>query len=211
MTAPATDMHEPMARTATVHHGGGTGNSIRKPLEPDGYLFLGASGLPASLAELRRVRGPTGSARSHEMDLAEIVNLELQAVGSGEKGKISVAGPPVPPSLEMCRPSPALHELATGATNYGALKEAAGRPSIESPVGCISGGKHNLIPARQENGAEMPPLENLCQGYGRQLIDQLLADAPQAKAKLVFGADGVFRRIGMPLRFTATRNPMRQA
>jgi two-component system CheB/CheR fusion protein len=169
-------------------------------------------GFNERLAALGRVQGLISTARSQEVDLAEVVSLELQAVGPGEDGKISVAGPPVSLSLEHVQTfALALHELATNATKYGALKEGSGRLTIEWSVERASGGERNLILTWQEHGVDMPPLGNLRQGYGRQLIERALAYTLRARTELVFGADGVFCRIEMPLKPTATRNPVRQA
>jgi hypothetical protein len=98
----------------------------------------------------------------------------------------------------------ALHELATDAASSGTLKEAAGRLSIAGSVERASGGDQNLIPTWQETGIDMPPFENLHQGYAHRLIGG-------TKAKPGFGADGISCRIGTPLEAGTIRNTVRPA
>ena len=93
----------------------------------------------------------------------------------------------------------ALHELATNAVKYGALKSGQGYLDISWRLGDQQQDQSLLVLEWRESGLPQPP-ESTRRGYGRQLIEQGLPFSLRAKAELVFGEDGVSCRIAMPLR-----------
>jgi two-component system CheB/CheR fusion protein len=155
-------------------------------------------GFSARLAALGRVQSLVGGTMSDQIDLGDIIRLELEAVGAAE-GKISVSGPPIALGFELVQTlALALHELATNAVKYGALRDGQGHLKVSWRV--------------QTNGQSVPVLlldwvesgvRNLAKptrkGFGRTLIEKALAFTLRAKAQLLFGDDGVSCHIELPL------------
>ena len=101
------------------------------------------------LQALSRVQGLLARADREAVDLRALVEAELEAHGDGgaDPGKVRVEGPPVAlPAGSAQTLALALHELATNAVKYGALKRPAGRLAVtwavegEAGAGCCSSG-----------------------------------------------------------------------
>ena len=91
-------------------------------------------GFASRLSALGRVLSLVGGAVDDRIDLAEIVRLELHAIGAPDS-KVSLSGPPVALSFELVQPlALAVHELTTNALKYGALKEENGRLNVSWQV-----------------------------------------------------------------------------
>ncbi len=152
------------------------------------------------LAALGRVQGLISHAADQEIDLAEIVDLELNALTDEANGQVSVAGPPVALSLERVQTfALALHELATNAVKHGALKSPGGRLDITWTVQDGGGDGRTLVLDWRESGISVPPSSAERRGYGRILIERALAFTLRAKTELLFGLEGISCRIEMPL------------
>jgi two-component system CheB/CheR fusion protein len=96
---------------------------------------LGKGGSLASyvtrLQALGRVQSLVGGAMDDRIDLGDIVHLELQAIGPGVEGEVSISGPPVSLGFELVQSfGLALHELATNAVKHGALSVESGRLDV---------------------------------------------------------------------------------
>ena len=151
------------------------------------------------LSALGRVQGLISQAAEERVELGDIIRLELHAHGA-QDGRVSVQGPPVPLPLDHVQSvALVLHELATNAVKYGALKDGAGsldramaahRRMAAARASCSSNGPS--VGSRSRPGAADH------QGFGRQLIQNSLTAALRAKTELVFGEDGVLCRIEMP-------------
>jgi two-component system, chemotaxis family, CheB/CheR fusion protein len=146
-------------------------------------------GFSTRLAALGRVQGLISHSTSEEIELAEIVRLELQAHGAGEAANVLVDGPPVTLGLENVQVfALALHELATNAVKYGALKESSGQLEVVWAVRQTAD-EPLLHLTWRESGVAMPQ-QPPPRGYGRKLIEQALTFALRAKTELTFGEDG---------------------
>ncbi|TCF96652.1 chemotaxis protein CheR [Paraburkholderia strydomiana] len=153
----------------------------------------------ARLAALGRLQALLGRASSNEVDLSEIIELEVGTLGGSQEQKVSISGPPVALRLESVQTvALAIHELATNAVKYGALKHAHGRLRLEWKVRTEHDGK-TLVLEWRESGLTEPP-DSSRRGYGRQLIEQALAFTLRARTELVFGDDGIVCRIELPLK-----------
>jgi two-component system, chemotaxis family, CheB/CheR fusion protein len=161
----------------------------------------------ARLTALGHVQGLASEAIDARIDLEDLVRLEVQAIGVPADGKVTFSGPRVPLIYSFIQPlGLALHELATNAVKYGALKEEAGRLHISCEIrddirdmqikGNIPGAPRFILNWR-ESGVAAPTPER--SGFGRELIERALVFTLRAKTELSFGADGLSCRIEIPL------------
>jgi two-component system CheB/CheR fusion protein len=151
------------------------------------------------LSALGRLQGLLGKATADHVDLSEIIRLEIGTFGGQHANNITISGPAVPLNLEYVQAvALAIHELATNAMKYGALKGHDGRLQVEWRVDDDSNGVPTLSLDWRESELSSPP-DSSRRGYGRQLIEQALAFTLRAKTELVFGQDGVRCRIELPL------------
>jgi PAS domain S-box-containing protein len=150
------------------------------------------------LRALGRVQGLLARVDHGAIDLRELVELELKAHGDVVPGKVTVDGPPStlsPASAQTL--ALALHELATNAVKYGALKQPEGKLEI---VWRIEGGESARRRAMldwRERGVEMANQGAIPsrKGYGSELIERALPYQLKAETRLEFGPDGVRCRI----------------
>lgn len=155
-------------------------------------------GFSARLAALGRVQSLVGGAMSDQIDLGDIIRLELEAVGAVEK-KVSVSGPPVALGFELVQTfAIALHELATNAVKYGALKDGQGQLDVSWRVQTNGQSAPVLLLDWIESGVK-DLAKPARKGFGRTLIEKALAFTLRAKAQLDFGSDGVTCHIELPL------------
>jgi two-component system CheB/CheR fusion protein len=130
---------------------------------------------------------------------SEIIHLEVGTLGGQHANNVIISGPAVPLNLEYVQAiALAIHELATNAMKYGALKEHEGRLQIQWRVADSGDGASTLVLDWQESELRFPP-DSSRRRYGRQLIEQALAFTLRAKTELIFGDDGIRCRIELPL------------
>jgi two-component system CheB/CheR fusion protein len=159
------------------------------------------------LAALGRVQSLVSDAIDDTVDLAEILRLELQVHGADQSERVTLGGPPVSLSLEEVQIfALVLHELATNAVKYGALKQEAGRLAVIWTVENGAENQPHLILGWRESDVSMP-FEVSRRGFGRKLIEQALTFTLRARTNLTFGSDGVSCRIEMPLGSRSTAIP----
>ena len=132
------------------------------------------------------------------IDLRELVETELRALGGAPEGRISLDGPPVAlPAHALQITALALHELATNAVKYGALSQPEGRLGIVWRLG--DGGRRVDIEWR-ESGVAMPaPGPDVRRGYGTELIERALPFQLGAETSLRRLSDGVRCAIALPI------------
>ena len=131
------------------------------------------------LASLGRVQNLISQSANDEIDLAEVVRLELEAHG-GLDDNVTVNGTPVALDANQVQAlALALHELATNAVKYGALKKGNGKLDVAWVVEPGTQGKPLLRLTWRESGVVMPA-DTSRQGYGRRLIERSLAFALRA-------------------------------
>ena len=152
------------------------------------------------LSALSRVQGLISHAEDDTVELGEILRLELEAHGAAEDAHVVLDGPPVALRLDHVQAlALVVHELATNAVKYGALKGEAGRLNVwwrefaDGPEG------EKLVLEWRESGVTLPPDAAERSGFGRQLIERSLAMTLRATTDLVFGADGISCRIDIPI------------
>jgi PAS domain S-box-containing protein len=151
------------------------------------------------LGALSRVQGVLARTDQGPIDLQQIVRAELDAHGAGDS--VEVRGPAVElaPSAAQAL-ALALHELATNAVKYGALRQPAGELSVNWHLRQDEADTHVVLEWR-EKGVSMQDVSTAPRrkGYGRELIEQALPYQLNAKTRLEFTADGVQCIVELPL------------
>lgn len=128
--------------------------------------------------------------------LGDIVRSELAPYIQGNEGHVLMAGPDIKlaPNDAMSL-GLAIHELATNAAKYGALSTSGGRIHVQwmliSPD-CAE------VHWREEGG---PPVsEPAKRGFGRDLIEKIVAHELKSQVDLKFDPGGVECRLKVPVR-----------
>lgn len=156
------------------------------------------------LSSLGRVQGLLSRAEGERVKLFDIVHAELQAHGDGYGSRLEIHGSDVRLSSHQVQTiALALHELLTNALKYGALKAPAGRLSVTWETWLAASGRPRLALMWRESGVAMPPAAPARRGHGRELIEEALRFSLRAETQLVFGSDGVWCRIELPLDVTS--------
>ena len=151
------------------------------------------------LAALGRLQGLIGDANGNLIDLREIVRLELDALGVADSERIELRGPVVPLGFRNVQTiALVLHELATNAVKYGALKDKEARLAVRWRVETELPGAASLVFDWIESGLRVAP-DSTRTGFGRQLIEKALQFTLGAKTALLFNADGVSCHIEIPM------------
>ena len=128
--------------------------------------------------------------------IAEIVRSELAPYMSDGDGHVELSGPAInlAPNDAMSL-GLAIHELATNAAKYGALNSAAGRVFIAW---------HLVAPDvaelhwRETGGPQVQPPSK--RGFGRDLLEKIVAHELQSKVDLRFDPAGVECTLRVPVR-----------
>ncbi|WP_233859955.1 CheR family methyltransferase [Paraburkholderia sp. HD33-4] len=172
-----------------------TQSIARQTLAPDPSLDTFINRLGA----LGRLQGLVGEAHQGLIELGDIVSLELNALGVANSSRLTVSGPPVPLGFRNVQTfALVLHELATNALKYGALKDDAARLDICWQI--VAGNHHpdSLVFDWRESGLKTTPDASRT-GFGRQLIEKALKFSLHATTELTFNPDGVSCHIEIPL------------
>lgn len=152
------------------------------------------------LAALGRAQSLIGKSEYERVSLSEIVWAELEAYAPGTRQRLEVHGPTVRlTSYQVQTVALALHELVTNAVKYGAIQAPEGRLSITWETWLGTNGQQRLALLWKESGVPLPPTGSIPRGQGRELIENSLRFSLRAETQLVFGSDGVWCRIELPL------------
>lgn len=170
---------------------------------------LKSSGSPADfsrqfesrLRALSRVQGLLARTNQGPIDLQLIVTAELEAHGADAP---EIDGPSVDLSPNAAQAlALALHELATNAVKYGALRPPGGNLSVKWHLR-----EHEetrkIIMEWRETGVSMPDPAAVSRrkGYGSELIERALPYQLNASTNLEFTADGVRCTVELPMEQT---------
>jgi two-component system CheB/CheR fusion protein len=150
------------------------------------------------LAALSRVQTLLGGELDESIDLRDIVQLEFDALGV-DQSNVSISGPPVALGFDLVQTfCLALHELATNAVKYGALKGEDGKLQVTWTVQADAAGAALLSLHWHESGVSIP-VQPERRGFGRELLEKALAFTLHAQTELNFDDDGVRCHIQIPL------------
>lgn len=130
------------------------------------------------------------------ISLGELLLAELGQYQTPGGANLSIEGPPVqvgPRAAQIL--ALAVHELATNAAKYGALRDAGGRVSVTS---AFKGEENNQIVIQwQETGGPLvkPPQRN---GFGTDLIKQLVGRALRSDVAIEYRPEGLVCQMTLP-------------
>jgi PAS domain S-box-containing protein len=154
------------------------------------------------LGALSQVQSVLARTDQGPIDLEQIVRAELEAHGAGETADIGGPRVELAPSAAQTI-ALALHELATNAVKYGALRQPPGELEIKWHLQERDGQTHVILNWRETNpDVTGSPLAPRGTGYGRELIERALPQQLNASTKLEFTADGVRCSVELPLERT---------
>jgi PAS domain S-box-containing protein len=173
----------------------------RQTLRSAGSLDGFAQRFESRLGALSRVQGLLARSDHRPIDMRELVEGELAAHVEGESGpgKVSIDGPAakLPPSSAQAL-ALAIHELATNAAKYGALREPAGLLAVTWSVEQAQPRDRARL-RWLERGVAIPEGTPTRKGYGSKLIEQGLPYQLGAQTRLEFGSEGVLCEIVVPV------------
>jgi PAS domain S-box-containing protein len=151
------------------------------------------------LYALSRVQGLLSDGHQEGITVGTVVRLELEALGARPSGRITIDGPHVSlPRNTIQTLALAIHELATNARKYGALKSNGGQLHVTWRI--RSDGPHQrVILEWLENGVNVKP-ENFSRiGFGRSLIEHALPASLNARTDYRMSNDSVHCTIELAL------------
>lgn len=135
--------------------------------------------------------------RQQGTNLSELFRLELAQYQTPDRENVAIGGPPVsvgPRAAQML--ALAVHELATNSAKYGALSTASGRVVITSALKDEAEGSQLVIKWQEAGG---PPVKRpKRQGFGTNLIKQVVGRALRAKVALEYRPQGLVCRMTLP-------------
>lgn len=154
------------------------------------------------LQALSRVQGLLSQSHDELITLEGLIRLELEALGADlNSDRLVVQGPAVQISRESLQTlALTIHELATNARKYGALKRCEGVLRITWE---ITGTEQNrsLNWSWRETGIEVPQKDELGpSGAGHTMIRRSIPHQLQGEINLVIGEDGLICTICLPLK-----------
>ncbi|MCJ2103330.1 MULTISPECIES: sensor histidine kinase [Methylobacterium] len=152
------------------------------------------------LQALSRAQGLLSQFGSDTVEVGALVRAELAAHADAGSGRVDVAGPEIHLTARQVQNfALALHELATNAVKYGALRAGCGHLAVTWTVvpGCRE--RRRLALSWVESGVAIDPGAITRRGYGTELIQEALAYALQAEVDYALDADGVRCRIELPV------------
>ncbi|MET0401765.1 MAG: HWE histidine kinase domain-containing protein [Cystobacter sp.] len=171
---------------------------VAQSLRSSHSLHEAGASIADRLAALSRVHALLSRSELPSVTVQELVEMELGAVASDARGRLSVQGPDVPlPGHAVRTLALALHELATNAVKHGVLGEQ-GRGRI-LVTWCLRDDSRLLL-EWVETGALAPGARpGGSRGFGRELIEKALPYELDARTRFDIRGDGVHCTIEFPL------------
>lgn len=149
------------------------------------------------LAALSRAQDLLLTCPEQDIDLGKIVCGELEAVGAERGRTYTVDGPPLGLSPRNAQAfAMAIHELATNAGKYGALKTKGGRISVVWHI--EREGAEELRFVWREHGVQIADTTRT-RGFGSDVIEKSVPYMLDGTARLDLHHDGAECRITFPL------------
>lgn len=132
------------------------------------------------------------------VDLRALIDAQLAFILPETRGRVSIDGPAATVRPEVAQyMALALHELATNATKYGALRDAVGRLSVHWTVDKADSGPARVTFEWTEIGAAIAAPTRT--GFGRTLLERVVPRAVAGVGGLTFQDTGACWRVVFPL------------
>jgi two-component sensor histidine kinase len=149
------------------------------------------------LAALSRAQDLLLKSSDDDVDLSDIVQAELEAVGAGHGFTSSVGGPALRLSPRDAQAmTMAVHELATNAGKYGALQAEGGRITVAWRIEHDGGDKLHFH--WREHGVRIADTEP-SRGLGFDIIERSVPYMLGGTSRLDLHSDGAECRIVFPV------------
>ena len=137
----------------------------------------------------------------------DLVRLELTAFGGLDGVQISANGPPLGLNADAARNiGLAIHELATNASKYGALSVPEGKVVVQWELASSGGGRRFRMTWRESGGPIVT--EPTRRGFGRQVIQQVAAQALGGQVTHEFLPEGVRWTLDVPAALIVNRRDL---
>jgi len=149
----------------------------RQTMRSSASLQEFATEFEGRLRALSRVQGLLARVDHGAIDLRELVELELKAHGDGQvkPDKVTIEGPSARlPATSAQALALAIHELATNAVKYGALKQASGKLDVAWRIETGDKYTRRAVLDWHESGVAMSVggARPIRRGYGSELIER---------------------------------------
>lgn len=156
----------------------------------------------ARVSALARTQELLSRSATHNATVRDVVLLELEAHGAELGRRVVVEGPAVVlPRKAIQVLALAVHELATNAVKYGALRTEGASIAIAWRVEMENGEKWLSFSWRETGVPQTGPPRR--RGFGSQVIESSAPYMLGGTSQIAFEADGVHCRIRFPLTPTA--------
>lgn len=205
MNIDVTDRHKLLARQEVlVNELQHRARNLLAVIRSIAYRTVGRGGsveaFEVRLQALSRAQGLLSQSGSDQVEVGALVRAELAAHGESGSQRATISGPEVFLTARQVQNfALALHELATNALKYGALRDGAGHLCVTWQVICDRREHRRLELSWIESGVAIETDQVTRRGYGTELIQDALAYALEATVDYALGADGVRCRIEMPV------------
>lgn len=131
-------------------------------------------------------------------DIAQVTVASVAPAVAASADRVSIGGPPVTiPARQTLAISMVLHELATNACKYGALKEAPGRLSVTWEVSRTDSLEKVTLDWTETNGR--PVVIPSSEGFGTSMMQKMAASMVGGSLTREFAADGLRARLSFAL------------
>jgi two-component sensor histidine kinase len=162
---------------------------------------------PSSKSDLEKYQGRIAAfGRAHDLltaanwaeaPLQDVITTALAPYRTGER-QFTVAGPPlIVKSRQALALSLAIHELATNALKYGALRVPGGRVSVTWTTGHGDGTPTFVFTWQELDGPPASQPANV--GFGSHLVHRVLKDDFGGTVDVSYEATGLVCRLTAPL------------
>ena len=152
------------------------------------------------LQALSRAQALLSQFGSDTVEIGALVRAELEAHAVISPPKVTISGQKIYLTARQVQNyALAVHELATNAVKYGALRSTDGLLSVHWLLERDRRDRQRLVMTWCESGVVIPPGARERRGYGRELIENALSYALGAKTEFEIADDGVRCRIDLPL------------
>ena len=170
-----------------------------RSVEASGDVHELAGHFRGRLDALARAQVVVAGTASQTADLEDLIRDELLSVGVSDGPALSIGGPEVAlPSETAEMLGLAIHELATNALKFGALRSECGTLAVEWTLSG-EGPARRLELHWREGGVRALPVNPARRGFGQQLIEDALGQRLGATTSLEFRGGGVRCTISLPL------------